>query len=245
MHKCRFPPALGPQHFAANAKEDVIGQIARFAFENGVSTILAPCHFLREGAKSEWLDVDRKSCIALRQALDRLGAHNISIDFSLVVPHVSLDDVGERGHFLEATKDLPFDNLWLRASGFGSDAGPLTTRKYINSLTALGIKPDWGKQPYNSIRILTKIRNWLAHGKPVEKTITKKVLQGVETVTDRKIDVSGDWQKLCTPVLVLRAHDDLDVIFREMVKASGIPLIQTLSGGDAAVTITEVVTVGK
>jgi hypothetical protein len=135
--QCGNGRPLGPQHFAANSEDDVIGQIARFAVKNQVNTILAPCHFLREGAKSEWLDIDRKSCIALRRALDRLGAQDISIDFGLLVPHVTLEDVMERGHFLDAMKDLPFDNLWLRASGFGSDAGPLTTRKYVNSLTAL------------------------------------------------------------------------------------------------------------
>jgi hypothetical protein len=112
-------------------------------------------------------------------------------------------------------------------------------------LEKLGIKPDWAKQPYGSVRTLTKIRNWLAHGKPIEKHITKQVIKGVEKVTSRKIDVSGDWQTLCKPAVVVRAHDDLDAIFKEMLQASGIALIDTLSSGQGSITFTEIVTVGR
>jgi hypothetical protein len=117
--------------------------------------------------------------------------------------------------------------------------------KETQVLERLSITPDWGRQPYSSVRTLTKIRNWLAHGKTIEKTITRKVIQGVETVTARKIDLSGDWRKLCTPVIVLRAHDDLDGIFKQMLEASGIALMDTLSQGDGTVTFTEVISVGK
>jgi hypothetical protein len=112
-------------------------------------------------------------------------------------------------------------------------------------LEKLGIKPDWGKQPYNSVRTLTKIRNWLAHGKPVERTITKQVIKSVEKVTARKVDVSGDWQTLCKPAIVVRAHDDLDTIFKQMLEASGIALLDTFSSGDGSISFTEIITVGK
>jgi hypothetical protein len=128
---------LTPGHFAQGSREDVIGQIARFAVEHQIHTVLSPGHYLREGTKSRWFAVDRDACIALRAALDRVGGRHISIDYELIMPHVSLNDVDERGHIVETLKDLPFDNLWLRASGFGSDARPLTSRRYINSLLAM------------------------------------------------------------------------------------------------------------
>jgi hypothetical protein len=107
---------LTPGHFAQGSREDVIGQIARFAVEHQIHTVLSPGHYLREGTKSRWFAVDRDACIALRAALDRVGGHHISIDYELIMPHVSLNDVDERGHIVETLKDLPFDNLWLRAS---------------------------------------------------------------------------------------------------------------------------------
>jgi hypothetical protein len=44
---------------------------------------------------------------------------------------------------------------------------------------------------------------------------------------------------------VLRAHDDLDTIFREILNASGIALIDTLNSGDGSITFTEIVEVDK
>jgi hypothetical protein len=117
--------------------------------------------------------------------------------------------------------------------------------KETQVLERLEIKPDWSRQPFSSITTLTKIRNWLAHGKPIEKEITKHVVKGVEKVKARKIDISGDWQKLCTPLLVLKAHGDLDIIFHQMLEASGIALIDTLSSGEGTVTFTETIVVGK
>jgi hypothetical protein len=113
---------LTPSHFAKDAADDVIGQIARFAVEHQMNTVLSPGHYLREGTKSEWFKVDCEACTALRDALDREGGREIGIDYELLLPHVALDDVDERGQIVEKLKDLPFDNLWLRASGFGSDA---------------------------------------------------------------------------------------------------------------------------
>jgi hypothetical protein len=112
-------------------------------------------------------------------------------------------------------------------------------------LEKLGITPDWSKLPYGSVRTLTKIRNWLAHGKPVEKTVTSKVVIGIQKLVSRKIDVSGDWQTLCKPAVVVRAYDDLDIIFGQMLEASGIALMDTLSSGQGSIEFTEVVTVGK
>jgi len=109
----------------------------------------------------------------------------------------------------------------------------------------LGIEADWGKQPYNSVRTLTKIRNWLAHGKPFEKTITKIVVKGKEKVIKRDIDMSGKWQTLCTPTILLRAHDDLDVVFKQMLESSGIALIDTLTSGEGHISFNEVIEVGK
>jgi hypothetical protein len=135
--ECGNGRPLGPDHYEPKAASDVLGRMARFAVEHQVDAILAPGHFLSNGAKSVWFGTDQRACIALRRALDREGGPHIRIDYQLLLPHVILDEVSERGEFAEALEDLPFDNLWLRASGFGSDAGPLTTHRYIKSLLSL------------------------------------------------------------------------------------------------------------
>jgi len=119
---CSDGRPLGPEHFGRHAPSDVIGQIARFAVEYGVHAVLAPGHFLSEGNRSHWFEVDRDACVALRAALDREGGGAIGIDYLLIVPHVALNNDVIRLNIAAALDGLPFDNLWVRASGFGRTA---------------------------------------------------------------------------------------------------------------------------
>lgn len=128
---------LGPEHFERRAASDVIGRIARFAVEHRVNAVLAPGHFLREGDKNPWFAVDREACSALRSALDREGGGHIALDYALILPHTALNDPGVRGEIIAGLEDLPFDNLWVRASGFGSDGAPATARRFITALCGL------------------------------------------------------------------------------------------------------------
>ena len=125
------------EHFSADARSDVIAQIARFAVEHGVDAVLSPGRFLRNGNQDEWFNVDRNSCIALRDALDREGGRRIAVDYTLIPTYSHLHDEATRGAFLSGINDLPFEFLWVRASGFGSDATPSRIRRYIAALRGL------------------------------------------------------------------------------------------------------------
>ena len=129
--------SLGPAHFRHSAHEDVVGRVARFAVENRASVVLAPSHFLGDPACQDWLSIDAASCIALREALDREGGNAIAIDYPLNTPNTMLNDASVRGRITSVLADLPFDNVWVRVSGFGADAGPLTMRRYLSSMSGL------------------------------------------------------------------------------------------------------------
>jgi len=128
---------LGPEHFAPDARRDLVGSMARFAVATGVDAVLAPGHFLEHGPASEWFAVDRVACLALRDALDREGGKRIRIDYALLLPRAALDEAAARAHLVDGLKDLPFENLWIRAAGFGALAGPAATRQYLASVTGL------------------------------------------------------------------------------------------------------------
>ena len=128
---------LGPQHFAANASTDIIGQIARFAVAHNIDTVLAPTHFLADPDHTDWLSIDRASCLALRAALDREGGKHIAIDYPVIHSHVAINDGSQRSEVVGALNDLPFDNLWLRLSGLGHEAKPQTTRQFLLSLQGI------------------------------------------------------------------------------------------------------------
>lgn len=126
---------LTPAHFSSSASGDVFGQIARFAIEHQIDSVLAPTHFLGDPAVANWFAIDRASCIALRHALDREGGAHVAIDYPVIIPHTQLNDDAIRSDLLQGLADLPFENLWVRASGFGSDAAPLTTRRFVSAMS--------------------------------------------------------------------------------------------------------------
>lgn len=128
---------LGPEHFTMDHPKSIIGEIARFAVEHGVDAVLSPGHFLRDGHKDQWFEIDRQACIALRNALDREGGAHIAIDYLLIPTYTHLQDEAVRGTYMSGLQDLPFGNLWIRASGFGSDGTPLGARRYISALSGI------------------------------------------------------------------------------------------------------------
>lgn len=127
---------LTVEHFRRGPNYDIIGKIARCAVQNSLSVVLSPAHMLSD-SNSPWLTTDRESCVALRRKLDAEGGRNIAIDFPLMIPAVALRDPLQRRVFLANLEDLPFDNLWLRVSDFGSDATATGLRRYIAAVTEL------------------------------------------------------------------------------------------------------------
>lgn len=128
---------LGPDIFDIHHASDIYGAIARFAVENNIDAVLAPAHFLGDKKFDGWLDIDVAGCLALRAALDNEGGQGIAIDYNLILPHTWLLNADKRGLIMDSLVDLPFDNLWIRASGFFPNAGGLAQRNYINAFMRL------------------------------------------------------------------------------------------------------------
>lgn len=126
---------MGPKFFL-DEKYGVLEQIAQCAVENNFNAVLAPTHFLRDGPNDNWFAVDLITAQRFRRSLDQLGGKDIAIDYSLILPHTLLRDEAARGALIDKLSGLSFENLWIRASGFGSDGTAPGTRAYINSLSA-------------------------------------------------------------------------------------------------------------
>jgi hypothetical protein len=136
--QCRHLPwarsdrPLIPSDFSKVATKEFAHKIARFAIERRMNAILAPTRLLQSSSDS-WIGVDAACCEALRDALDAEGGRQIEVDFPLHLPLSILPDEAERAAILSVLSDLPFQNLWLRISGFGADATPIGVRRYINA----------------------------------------------------------------------------------------------------------------
>lgn len=119
------------------------------------------------------------------------------------------------------------------------------TKKINLVFQKLKIAPDWSRRPYQSIATLTRLRNTLAHGKPFTTTDETEVINKAEKITNRMVDLSGDWEKQCKPDFVLKAHDDLDEIFKEMLKASGLSLFDSLSVAEGSISFIDKIEIKK
>lgn len=124
---------LSADDLKPGANRDIVRQIARFAVAHGFHAVLAPTHVL-DGSTDRLFDIDRDSTSALRRMLDLEGGGRIGIDYSLTIKIASLRDPVQRRAFIAGLANIPFENLWLRISGFGADATAMGVRRYIASV---------------------------------------------------------------------------------------------------------------
>jgi hypothetical protein len=124
---------LTADDLSPTAQRDVLGQIARFAVEQGFHAVQAPTHLLVDAADSMF-SVDLTSVSGLRTALDQNGGRHIGIDYPLIIPNGLLRDAAQLAKLIDGLASVHFDNLWLRVSGFGADASAAGLRRYIQAL---------------------------------------------------------------------------------------------------------------
>ena len=97
-----------PEDFGDVGARRVADQVAQFVQEECYSAVLAPTHYI-QSANSPWLDVDARLTVLLRQYLDRAGAGNVPILYSLAVSYDVFRSADERGATIERLADLPVD----------------------------------------------------------------------------------------------------------------------------------------
>jgi hypothetical protein len=125
-----------PSDFNRARNYDAAKAIAEFAVRSGVHAVLAPTHLV-EAANEAWRPIDLRLCEALRYELDRCGGSNIAVDYQLITTTTLLKDVAARAAFVADIQTMPIENVWLRASGFGSTATGAGTRQFIESVRGL------------------------------------------------------------------------------------------------------------
>jgi hypothetical protein len=103
---------------------------------------------------------------------------------------------------------------------------------------ALKMSADTTKRPYSSLENMKKFRDMVAHGKPQVIERDEVVLMKAEDL-DRDVDLSGEWEKACAPELVMQAYEDLDTVWQEMLRKSGLQLWDTMTTGVGGISFIE------
>ncbi|MBW8640749.1 hypothetical protein K1W69_26395 [Hoeflea sp. WL0058] len=125
---------LSPEVFRKTHSKDIFGQIARHAVEFGVSAVLSPTHYLADPDFDEWYAIDLESCELLRNALDREGGKEISIDYLIAARLLDFNDQSFQAKVMEDLANLPIENLWVRASMASPDSSPINAQRLIRTL---------------------------------------------------------------------------------------------------------------
>ena len=86
---------------------------------------------------------------------------------------------------------------------------------------------------------MAKLRNTLAHGKPETVEVEKQFIDKADGLKGKKIDLSGQWEQLCSPDMIINAYDDLEEVWHEMIKKSGIDVMDLMTSGEGSVIIGE------
>lgn len=94
-------------------------EIAQYAVKKRYTAVLAPTHYI-ESANSPWLEIDVRSTRHLRIYLDRAGAENVPIFYSLALSYEAFRSKDERGIILERLVGLPVESLWIKVSQSGT-----------------------------------------------------------------------------------------------------------------------------
>lgn len=108
--------------------------------------------------------------------------------------------------------------------------------KFNKVFQHLKIAPDWGRRPYSSVSAMKRLRNALAHGKPEKVAKSKDFVDKANGQKGKEIDMTADWQKLCTPDMVTHAYGDITEVWNDMQKTSGIDPMDLATQGELTVT---------
>jgi hypothetical protein len=113
------------------------------------------------------------------------------------------------------------------------------SKKRDKVFKAIGMAVEEDKRPLSSMMRMKKLRDTLAHGKPAEfKTEEEK--EGTREELTKGSVLAADWQEEIKPEIVAECLADLDELWKQMVVASGIPVIETITQGEKTVTFSEV-----
>jgi hypothetical protein len=105
-------------------------------------------------------------------------------------------------------------------------------------LAHLKIASDWNKRPYSSIQSMKDFRDSIAHGKPIEIQYDQTVEMPADEL-ERKIDLSGEWQKACSPEAVDAAYEDVEQIWKDLLTQAKLSVFDTMTRGAGGITVIE------
>ncbi|MGB3387914.1 MAG: hypothetical protein WBA88_08050 [Pseudaminobacter sp.] len=109
-------------------------------------------------------------------------------------------------------------------------------KKERQIVESLGLQWKENERPRSTTRELRDFRDVLAHGKPV-LTKQKQEAEGTDSELQTLLrNYKPEWEAKLDPDFVNRAYEDVEVMWRPMLEAGQINVIETISHGSRTIT---------
>jgi hypothetical protein len=117
------------------------------------------------------------------------------------------------------------------------ESSPFNT-KVKNVFAAFDVERDESKRPYSSIIIAKKLRATLAHGKPIKENFDE-IVEGTPEELESRAHLVGDWEQYCKPEIALVVYEDVDALWKTLIKAAKLDVWDTITRGESGLTVIE------
>jgi hypothetical protein len=91
-------------------------------------------------------------------------------------------------------------------------------------------------RPYSTIKTLKTFRDTLAHGKPQIIRGEKTLILTREELGRRNI-LKADWESYLTEEFLRQSYDDTDTLWKRLLQASGLDILDTVAAGESTFQI--------
>ena len=105
-------------------------------------------------------------------------------------------------------------------------------------LKVLETDNDLSTRPYKTIQDLKNLRDMLAYGKPKEAKWEETVV-ATEAELAKHGALNADYEEYLTDAFVVQAQEDVDSIWKELLKRAGLKITDTITSGGIEYTIAE------
>ncbi|NTF87640.1 hypothetical protein G6L46_10940 [Agrobacterium rhizogenes] len=100
----------------------------------------------------------------------------------------------------------------------------------------LGIDPDKTTRPFLTLDRLKSFRDAIAHGKPKEIPVDTELVTTQEELEKKNL-LETEWDTFITREFMNEAYEDAEGLWRDMLKASGLNIMDTLTQGERQFSI--------
>ncbi|MDE3239181.1 MAG: hypothetical protein KGN33_09490 [Paracoccaceae bacterium] len=111
--------------------------------------------------------------------------------------------------------------------------------KVRNLCKVLNLSCDFGKRPFKTMEDVQRLRNGMAHGKPIELQVDETIEVDEDDLEELGAIRPPEWEGLVTADFLNLAYEDCDRIWKTFLNAAGLTVFDTLTRAQVSTSLIE------